>query len=258
MPHTQPARGQFVWYTLTTGDRPGSASFYGRLFGWTVRDLHAAGAPAATTFRSGDRDVCGLVVASRSDRPARWVPCLSVNDVEAAVSRARQLGGELAPPPGDEIDRGRLVTVLDPSGAPFCPAAAAGELDPLADAAMPGHFCWSELLTADPARAAAFYGALFGWTASERDLDGEERYWVFRQGDRDVAGMMQAPGGAAAASCWLPYVQVVSAEDTAALAEEAGGQIVTPPGDVPGRGRSAVVKDPGGALVAVFALTVAA
>jgi uncharacterized protein len=256
MTHSQRPAGQFVWYNLLTSDADAAVAFYGGLFGWTTRDLHLGGSYAATTFRSGDHDVSGLVRGGAG--PSQWLPFLAVEDVEGAVAEASLHGGRVLPASADLSGVVSLSIVLDPTGAPFCPVASAGLSNHLADAAIPGHFCWSELLTTDPARAAAFYGALAGWTTSEWDLGEEERYWLFRRGDRDLASMMQLPDGAGRPSCWLPYVHVVSAEDTASLAAELGGAIVTPPGDVPGRGRSAVVEDPGGARVAVFALTVAA
>jgi len=258
MPHTDPPFGQFVWYNLVTNDPAGSATFYGGLFGWTTRDLHVGGSLAATTFRSGDHDVGGLVRAAAGAVSSQWLPFLGIENVEAAVADARRLGGEVQRAPGDGPPAGPAAVVLDPTGAAICLAAGVGSPDPLADAAMPGHFCWSELLTHDPVRAAAFYGGLVDWTTVEWILGDEGPYWLFRRGVCDVAGMMRLPDGAGHASFWLPYVQVVSAEETATLAEEFGGTIVTPPGDVPGRGRSAVVEDPGGARVAVFALTVAA
>jgi hypothetical protein len=256
MIQSQPASGHFVSYNLLTSDPEAAAAFYGGLFGWTTSELRIGGVRHATTFRSGEHSIGGLVRADA--HPSHWLPFLGVHDVEAVLLEACRLGGRVMPP-REELSEGvRLSTVVDPTGATFCPAPAASSASHLADAAIPGHFCWSELLTTDPAGAAAFYGALLGWTTSEWDLGGQGCYWLFLREDRDVAGMMQLPGDAGRASCWLPYVQVVSAEDTAELAAALGGAIVTPPGDVPGRGRSAVFEDPGGARLAVFALTVAA
>jgi predicted enzyme related to lactoylglutathione lyase len=256
MSQSQSTSGQFVWYNLLTNAPDAAVAFYGRLFGWTTRDLHVGGSYAARTFRSGDHDVGGLVAAGSG--PSFWLPFLAVDDLEGAVSEASRLGGRVTAPPADPSGVASLSVVCDPTGARFCPAPATGSSNPLAEAAIPGRFCWSELLTTDTERAAAFYGAVAGWTTSKWDPGGEGRYWLFRRGDRDLAGMVRLPDEAGLGACWLPYVHVVSAEDTAALAEEFGGAIVTPPGDVPGRGRSAVVEDPGGARVAVFALTVAA
>jgi predicted enzyme related to lactoylglutathione lyase len=256
MTHSQPACGQFVWYNLVTNDPVAAAAFYGPLFGWTTRDLHIGASYSATTLRSGEHEIGGLVRADTS--PAYWLPLLGVDNVEAALSEAGRRGGMVMPPAADLHGVVSLPTVIDPTGGKVCLAPASGSANLLAEAAIPGHFCWSELLANDPGRAADFYGALLGWTTVERDLGDQGRYWLFRRGDRDLAGMTELPGGTGRPSSWLPYVQVVNVEESAALAAELGGVLVTPPGDVPGRGRSAVVEDPGGALLAVFALTVAA
>lgn len=256
MPDNPPVPAEFVWYDLATVDRPGAVAFYGGLFGWTTREVHLGPARAATTFRSGDHDVGGLVIVESGC--SRWLPFLGVENVETVIAAAGRLGGSVASPsaPGSRDEPAPIV--LDPTGAAFCPVPMGEPADPLGDAAMPGHFCWSELLTCDPGRAAPFYEALFGWTAAEWNLGDQGRYWLFRRGDRDVAGMMAVADSWKRESFWLPYVQVLSAEDTAGHAVELGGRILLPPGDVPGRGRFAVIEDPGGARVAVFALTEAA
>jgi uncharacterized protein len=126
-----------------------------------------------------------------------------------------------------------------------------------AEAVVVGRICWTELVTSAPGPAAAFYEKFAGWTCVERRGRHGGRYGVFWRGGREVAGMLHVPAGTRA-SCWVPYVQVASAEDTAALAQDLGGTLETPPRNVPGRGRYAVLRDPCGAPFGVFASTEAA
>jgi uncharacterized protein len=254
VPHTRLAAvGCFVGHHLATSDSDAAAAFYGKLFGWTRREIRPAGAPGHTTFRSGDIDVATAGELSPGGE-SRWLPCLAVRDVTTAAAEASRLG---AAPEQLEGPAPGIVLIADPLGARFCMTAGAAGCVGAADAAAPGRFSWTELATDAPDSSAAFYQALAGWTSAERHVGRQGRYWVFRAGTRDVAGMVHEPG-AAIASCWVPYVQVVSAEDTAALAVEVGGTLIVPPGDVPGRGRYAMLKDPGGAVVGIFALTDAA
>jgi predicted enzyme related to lactoylglutathione lyase len=256
VPHyRQPAAGSFACHHLATTDPDAAAAFYGTLFGWTVREIRAAGSLGATTFRSGDADVATSGPRLAATTLACWLPCLAVCDVESTAADAERLGAALERPAAGSS--GTPVVVADPAGARFGITRDHPGRVPGGDAAAPGRFCWTELRTDDPDGATAFYHALAGWTGVERHHRGEGRYWVFLHGGREVAGMVQEPN-ARPPSCWVPYVQVVSAEDTAELAQDLGGTLVTPPGDVPGRGRYAVFRDPGGALVAVFALTDAA
>ena len=256
----EPIAGRFVWYDLMATDPAAALAFYGGLFGWTSRPVLAGAPGRQIVFRSGDRDVAGVVpLASADDGAAsRWVSYAGVGELETALARVAPAGGQVSGPAADFPSFGRFAPIADPLGAGLSLLEGAGPSPTRDDAAGPGHFCWNELLTADPKVAAAFYRDVLGWTTTERDLGAFGRYWIFWRGDRDVAGMVASPAGVASRSLWLPYVQVASAEDTAALAVELGGAVVMPPADLPGRGRSAMISDPAGGMVAVFELIVAA
>ena len=49
---------------------------------------------------------------------------------------------------------------------------------------------------------------------------------------------------------WLPYVAVPDCDSTAKKAAALGGEVVTPPRDIPGIGRYGIAVDTGGAAVA--------
>ena len=116
----------------------------------------------------------------------------------------------------------------------------------------PGAFSWSELMTTDPAAAAQFYGALFGWTVKDMDM-GTGPYRVANVGDTGVAGIMGMPPGAAPMPpAWGCYVTVDDVDATLAKAESLGGKTVMPPMDVPGVGRMAVLQDPQGAVLSII------
>jgi predicted enzyme related to lactoylglutathione lyase len=116
----------------------------------------------------------------------------------------------------------------------------------------PGAFSWVELGTTDAAGARAFYTALFGWTYDERPLPGSESgYLVAQIGGDDVAGLYQR-GQGDGPPAWLSYVTVASADDTAERARRFGAAIKAEPFDVLDAGRTAVLVDPQGAMVALW------
>jgi len=118
----------------------------------------------------------------------------------------------------------------------------------------PGAFSWSELMTTDPAAAAKFYGALFGWTIDAMEMGGGGLYHVVKVGDAGVGGIMgQPPGAPAMPPMWGCYVTVVSVEETVAKCTALGGRLVMPPVDIPKVGRMAVIQDPQGATLSVIA-----
>jgi len=118
-----------------------------------------------------------------------------------------------------------------------------------------GAFSWSELTTSDPAAAAIFYGALFGWNIGE-PLAEMGDYRVVSVGDKSVAGIMAPPPGSSPASpapsyrgC---YDTVESVDLTLERVTSLGGRVLVPAMDVPGVGRMGVLQDPQGAVISVM------
>ena len=56
--------------------------------------------------------------------------------------------------------------------------------------ASAGRFCWVDLAATDAARAKAFYGQLFGWTASEHPANGGS-FTRMRLSGQDVGSLYQ-------------------------------------------------------------------
>lgn len=117
----------------------------------------------------------------------------------------------------------------------------------------PGAFSWSELTTSDPAAAASFYAALFGWQVGVPDPAMGD-YRVASVGETMVAGISAPfPGSPPVPPHWGVYVTVSSADDSAAQCQALGGKVLVPPMDVPTVGRMAVLQDPQGAVFNVMA-----
>jgi hypothetical protein len=117
-----------------------------------------------------------------------------------------------------------------------------------------GHFIWYELLTTDPAGAAAFYPAVLGWSAQEwQPAPDAPPYTLFTDGTNPLSGMMALPEEAAGAPPhWLVYVSTPDTDATLARATNLGATVLAPPMDVPEIGRMAVLADPQGAAFAIF------
>lgn len=119
----------------------------------------------------------------------------------------------------------------------------------------PGTFCWFECGTTDQAGGREFYRGLFGWEVEEHPMGPDAVYTTFRLGGNDVAalyGLMPQQRAEGVPSHWLPYVSVASADATAARAAELGGTVLAPPMDVMEHGRMAVLREPTGAVFAVW------
>jgi hypothetical protein len=115
-----------------------------------------------------------------------------------------------------------------------------------------GAFSWSELMTGDPAAAAAFYGPLFGWRIETVDMGGGP-YHLLKVGETAIGGIMKTPAEAGPMPpAWGSYVTVDQVDATVARVTALGGKVVVPAMDIPGVGRMAVIADPQGATLSVM------
>ncbi|WP_290688001.1 MULTISPECIES: VOC family protein [unclassified Haematobacter] len=110
---------------------------------------------------------------------------------------------------------------------------------------------WYELLTRAPERAAAFYGALLGWTIRDSDA-GRPGYRLLLAGEDMVGGLF--PATAEMPVGWLSYTAVGDVDAAAASTAAAGGKVLAGPMDNPAAGRLAVLTDPQGAMFALMSL----
>ena len=119
----------------------------------------------------------------------------------------------------------------------------------------PGTFCWVDLATTDQDAAKAFYAELFGWEYDDRPVGDGAVYSLATVGGRQVAAISTMPERmrqAGAPPSWMSYVSVADADATAARARELGAELVVEPFDVLDAGRMAVVRDPQGAVFALW------
>jgi predicted enzyme related to lactoylglutathione lyase len=249
-----PAAGRFVWHDLMTTDLPGAVQYYTRLFGWTTRLVEMGPTDTYTMIQAGGADVGGMVPLDASlGIPSHWIGYATVDDVDAACARAASLGGKVCVPATDIPNAGRFAVLEDPAGAIISPfRGIAGPRQEPPDPRAAGAFCWDELLTPDPERIAAFYEGVFGWSHYTADMGAQGTYWLFRGGEKDMAGMMRMPADATARPFWLPYIAVDDVDAAAREATALGGKIYVQPSDIPGVGRFSVTADPTGATVALL------
>lgn len=112
-----------------------------------------------------------------------------------------------------------------------------------------GAFSWSELMSEDPAAAAAFYEKVLPWKTQSMDMPNGP-YTLANVGEAPVAGIMGLPHPMP--SCWTYYVTVDDVDATLAKAEALGAKTEFGPIDVPGVGRLAGFLDPQKAYISVI------
>ncbi len=112
--------GAFVWNELNTRDVSAAKTFYPEVFGWEPSDLDMGGM-SYTEWKLGDKTVAGMMTMPDmvpAEVPAHWLVYFGVDDTDASVSRASELGATTLVPPTD-IPPGRFAVLADPDGAVF-------------------------------------------------------------------------------------------------------------------------------------------
>jgi hypothetical protein len=245
----EPLVGKFVWYDLITDDAQAARRFYGELFGWTFERSKSASGGDYYLARDGGVYVGGVVpVAEPADGAelSRWLPYVSVADVDMSVERARSDGAEVVVSPLD-VRLGRVAAIVDPQGAAIGLARSRiGDPDDATTAGGPGRVVWTELLADDWSAATSFYRTVVGYDAKVIDRPGG-RYTVLGVDGRHRAGILSNPTDWKPQ--WLVYFGVDDPADAADRAESLGGQVLLAPTPEIRDGRIAIVTDPTGAVL---------
>jgi predicted enzyme related to lactoylglutathione lyase len=247
----EPLPGKFVWHDLVTDDLDKARRFYGGLLGWKFeRSTHPLGGDYTLITLDGQY-VGGMV---RLEDPAeadysRWLPYLSVADVDAAVRFAETAGGTAVVAPLELGNIGRAAAITDPQGAVVgLLRSRVGDPDDSIGPAA-GRIVWDEMLAADQATAADFYGSLASLEVSTISRRGGE-YTLLRAQGRDRAGVMERPDPRVT-PLWLTYFAVDDVAAAARRVTELGGEVLLAPSPDLREGQMAVVTDPGGAILAL-------
>ena len=246
----EPLAGKVVWNDLITEDLAAAREFYGGLFGWTFEDAQERDGGEYIVARDGDIYVAGILsVAPRQDgqKLTRWLPYVSVDDVDTAISRSKA-GGATVAVDAKEVSLGRVAAIVDPEGAVIGLASSRiGDPDDNSTRAGPGRIVWSELLSGDPVAASAFYRLLAGY-----DIEIIERrgglYTLLSNNGVNRAGIMPRPADEIE-PVWLTYFGVSDPKSAAARAKELGGTVLVPPSPELREGTMAIVTDPVGAVL---------
>jgi predicted enzyme related to lactoylglutathione lyase len=254
---TSHAAGTFSWVDLQTTDVEAGKAFYGELLGWQFEDMPMPDGGVYSMATVGGESVGAAGgLPPGAPIPPHWNSYVTVESADATLARVKELGGNVVEEAFDVFTAGRMGLFTDPTGAMLCvweprDNIGAGRVNDI------GCLTWNELGTKDPAAAADFFAALFGWTYEEQDMGGgAEPYRTIRNGDRMNGGIRkQTEMEKDVPPNWLPYFTVEDADRAGEFVAAQGGQTLMPPMTLPTENepRIAVFSDPQGAPFAVFA-----
>jgi len=117
-----------------------------------------------------------------------------------------------------------------------------------------GRITWADLTVADAAEVRDFYRQVVGWTATEVAMQGYSDYGMHSpESGEMVAGICHARGpNADLPAQWLVYITVADVEAAAARCRDLGGEVIAGPRAL-GEGKLCVIRDPAGAVCALYA-----
>ena len=140
------------------------------------------------------------------------------------------------------------AAVILVSMAAVAPGPRAQAQDSATGSRVVGAFVWHDLVTVNPAKSRAFYGALFGWVF-EPGQGIDPGYTIIKHEGRPIGGIVQPRERNAAVAQWLAYVTVANVDQAAKTFEQAGGRIFRGPLNARKGLRVAVVADAQGAPI---------
>lgn len=110
-----------------------------------------------------------------------------------------------------------------------------------------GSFYWNELMTRDVEAAKKFYSSTLGWLFESMQVP-NGTYWIAKQGDMPVAGMIEisGPDFEGVPQMWFAYISVDDVDERTKKFVNAGGKIVRGPLDIENVGRLAILQDNSG------------
>ncbi len=113
--------GTPAWYETLSRDYTRSVDFYTRVFDWDAHTMSDTDEFRYTTHGGDDDAVAGIMDGTTSlpdGVDSFWQIYLQVEDADAALARAAELGGRTVQEPRD-TPWGRIATIADPTDATF-------------------------------------------------------------------------------------------------------------------------------------------
>ena len=113
---------------------------------------------------------------------------------------------------------------------------------------MHNALCHFELMTADPEKCQAFYGAVFDWQFDGASMPG---YTLVNTGLEPTGAVFPKPPDAPGV-CMNVYFRVEDLDATLEKALEHGGKRLIPKTEIPGVGHFAMFTDPEGIAIGIM------
>ncbi len=118
---------------------------------------------------------------------------------------------------------------------------------------QPGTIAWADLTVKNAAETKEFYETVVGWSVAPVDMGGYSDYAMNLADGTPAVGVCHARGiNEDLPPVWLLYVIVESLDRSIEKCKALGGSVITGPKQMGKQGRFCVIKDPAGAMIALY------
>jgi predicted enzyme related to lactoylglutathione lyase len=108
----------FVHVELNTADPEKAKAFYSKLFQWQLETMKNPAVPdAGYTMINVGKGTGGGIMKQIPGGPAGWVAYVEVDDIQAAMKKAKSLGAKVMKDVTEVKDMGWFGFIQDPTGA---------------------------------------------------------------------------------------------------------------------------------------------
>jgi predicted enzyme related to lactoylglutathione lyase len=113
--------GQFHWNELMTWSVDKAKSFYADTLGWQYEAFPMPQGGEYTVCKAGDEPAGGILEMKPGTgfdgMPDHWFAYITVDDIDARLTKVKDAGGEIMRAPYDVPNVGRIAVVKDKAGA---------------------------------------------------------------------------------------------------------------------------------------------
>ena len=107
----------FVHVELATTDLDKAKSFYRSLFDWKLNEMDMGGGHSYTMIEVGEGTGGGMMKHPMPGEPSIWLAYVNVDDVAAAMEKAKSLGARVVREVTEVPNAGSFSIIIDPTGA---------------------------------------------------------------------------------------------------------------------------------------------
>ena len=111
--------GTMIWNELQTDDVPKAVKFYEAVTGCSSETAPAGDLQEYTSLLVDEKRIAGALKLPIEGLSPFWMTYFGVEDVDAGVARAVELGAHVIAPAFDVPGIGRMAVLMDPAGAAF-------------------------------------------------------------------------------------------------------------------------------------------